>query len=346
MISIKNKIFVVALIFIYSPCSFAQVNCVTPPVSMISWWTADSNSVDTQNNLNGTLMSGTTYGMGKVQKAFRFDGIDDLVLISDTSILDITGDITIDLWAKRTGFGSFANTIISKGGGGIPQNVPTTYLLRFINDQLVFLFEEETTLIHEDLWGPYVLDSNYHFYAYVRDGNFHSLMVDGLIVAQGSFNSIPSSSAGFPLTIGAQLHNPNSTGYPYDNFFEGEIDEIEIFNRALSHNELLQIFNAGPDGKCKNFVSTEELDFSKNNIKIFPNPSFNKFHIQLDDKIFQNYSNIHLIIYNVLGEQIRRVNISNLNISEFELTNDQSGCHYFTVIGDEEILKRGKLIKL
>ena len=42
------------------------------------------------------------------------------------------------------------------------------------------------------------------------------------------------------------VNNPNHT-----YFFNGQLDEIEIHNRALSPSEIQAIFNAGPAGKAK-----------------------------------------------------------------------------------------------
>ena len=49
-----------------------------------------------------------------------------------------------------------------------------------------------------------------------------------------------------PLRIGA-----NTTEAPFDNFFVGDMDELQIFNRALTPQEVQSIYNAGSTGQCK-----------------------------------------------------------------------------------------------
>jgi hypothetical protein len=49
-----------------------------------------------------------------------------------------------------------------------------------------------------------------------------------------------------PLRIGTR-----TASSPLSGWFNGDIDELEIFNRALTGNEVLSIFSAGPFGKCK-----------------------------------------------------------------------------------------------
>jgi hypothetical protein len=54
------------------------------------------------------------------------------------------------------------------------------------------------------------------------------------------------------LSIGSrQSGGPGGGTGPYDLSFHGLVDEVEIFNRALSQAEVASIYNAGSDGKCK-----------------------------------------------------------------------------------------------
>src|SRR5213076_3143453 len=58
------------------------------------------------------------------------------------------------------------------------------------------------------------------------------------------FGTTPSAT-GQPITIG--VRNVSPVQYP----FNGLIDEVEIFDHALSDAQVLAIFNAGAGGKCK-----------------------------------------------------------------------------------------------
>ena len=230
--------------------STSSDSCTEPPNDLIGWWTGDGNLDDTENAFNGTNLNGVTFAAGMVDQAFKFDGFNDLIYIADNSIHDLVGDVTIDLWAKKMSNGG-SQTLISKGAGYIPQDVPTVYMIRFVDDQLQFVFEPANTGSNQVLNGPIVVDTMWHFYAYIRSGSTHQLFMDNEMVASASFSAPPASTTGLPLTIGAQWHDPFNTGSVYDNFFEGLIDEIEIFSRALSLPELEGIFLAGPYGKCK-----------------------------------------------------------------------------------------------
>jgi hypothetical protein len=54
------------------------------------------------------------------------------------------------------------------------------------------------------------------------------------------------NSAGVPLLIGSQ-----ETGLGGGEFFNGGLDELEIFNRALNATEVKALYHAGSAGKCK-----------------------------------------------------------------------------------------------
>src|SRR5205807_2136769 len=84
----------------------------------------------------------------------------------------------------------------------------------------------------------------YHV-AYTFDGSTHTLYVDGQQVASGANTRVPAyDNADF--SIGAEIENGSRALY-----FDGKIDELEIFSRALSASEIQSIFNAGSEGKCK-----------------------------------------------------------------------------------------------
>ena len=186
---------------------------------------------------------------GMVGQAFSLDGTGEFVVIPDSANLNITGDVTVDLWAMRTSFGAFSFLLLKGGGviGGV--DVSTAYLLGFNpSDELRASFELADGS-GVDLTGQAVVDDAFHHYAYVRSGNNHKLFFDGQVVASGDFIAGPGDTSGLPLTIGAFRTDSDPTGFA--SHFGGVIDEVEIFNRALSDAEIRAIFEAGSAGKRK-----------------------------------------------------------------------------------------------
>jgi hypothetical protein len=91
--------------------------------------------------------------------------------------------------------------------------------------------------------GDSIVDGQWHHVAGVWDGSYIYLYVDANL--QGSTPLTPPAGAPEPLRIGYYLNGDPSL------FFSGEIDEIAIFNRALSPVEIGATYAAGSNGMCK-----------------------------------------------------------------------------------------------
>ena len=88
-------------------------------------------------------------------------------------------------------------------------------------------------------------DREFHHYAYVRMGNTHKLFFDGVVVATDSFIGNPGHTSGLPLVIGS-----GPSRGQLSQLFSGVIDEVQIFNRALSDAEIEDIIVSGkPEGR-------------------------------------------------------------------------------------------------
>ena len=223
---------------------------IQPPAGMISWWSADGHTTDIVDGNHGILSGDATYSTeGKVGAAFSFDGTGDFVLVPDSPSLNITGDVTVDLWARRTSFGS-TNAYMAMKGGVTGQSAGTmAYALYFDHTHRLLGGFKRGDGSFVTLEGPKVTDTGFHHYAYVRSGQTHRLFVDGVPVTANSFTGTPGDTSGLPMAIGALRSDSPSSKFIFH--FGGVIDEVEIFNRALSAAEIRAIYNAGSAGKIK-----------------------------------------------------------------------------------------------
>ena len=219
-----------------------------PPAGMVSWWPGDGNAQDIIDGNDGTLSGDAGFVPGKVGQAFSFDGTGDFVLVPDSPNLNITSDVTVDLWAKRSGTGT--SYLVSKGAGAIEGvDVPSAYEIRFNADNRIRALFERANGSNVQLIGPTPTDTAFHHYAYVRGGDNHKLFIDGVVVTAAAFTGTPGDTSGLPLVIGALRSDFDPTGF--FGHFAGIIDEVEVFNRALSDAEIKAIFEAGSAGKRK-----------------------------------------------------------------------------------------------
>jgi hypothetical protein len=73
---------------------------VLPPVGLVGWWPGDGNARDVVDGNHGTLYHGTTFAPGLVGQAFRFDGVDDIVLAYPGTGINNLQQLTIEAWVR------------------------------------------------------------------------------------------------------------------------------------------------------------------------------------------------------------------------------------------------------
>jgi hypothetical protein len=222
--------------------------CAPPPPGMIGWWPGDSNTNEIIAGRHGATRGSATFATGKVASAFKFDR-NGWVEVPDNSIWTLGAeDFTIDLWAQFHSLSGRDPFVGHDDGGGANSKwifwydtsghdkQPGAPALRFH----VYSFSRRPNA-HDAVvarWRP-ALNRWYHV-AVTRSGDQYALYIDGAEVATDR-SSYPILDPSFPLTIGRAEHYR----------FDGLVDELEIFRRALSQDEILSLFFAGSAGKCK-----------------------------------------------------------------------------------------------
>lgn len=209
--------------------------CGQPPAGMVSWWPGDEHANDVQNGNHGTLVDGTTFVLGKVGQAFSLDGVNDYVQASDNGLPAGANPGTIVAWVKTTDGGE--RYFVIYGTNDFNQ----LRSLAMLNGKLM------TTNFGLHIQGATTInDGQFHHVAVTFDGSTYRLYVDGTLDASGSMttNTVLSGQ----LRIG---HNFLEPPHPFTFFTSGLIDEVEVYNRALSAPEIQAIFAAGNAGHCK-----------------------------------------------------------------------------------------------
>jgi hypothetical protein len=240
-----------AVFLFFTPQTAAPQTCLAPPSGMVAWWPGDGNANEIVSGRNGSIIGSAGFAPGMVADAFSFDG-NGWIEVADDPIWTLgTEDFTIDLWVRfntlggRDPFIAHDNTsgeqnkwIFWYDGLGHDKQ-PGVPALRFhINSPhpAPVPFPHDTVVAP---WSP-VLGRWYHV-AVTRSGITYVLYIDGAQVATDTSTfSIPDPTA--TLTIG------RAEGFRLN----GLVDEVEIFERALSASEIQALFAAGSAGKCKN----------------------------------------------------------------------------------------------
>lgn len=178
---------------------------------------------------------------GKFGNAIDFDGKTHGE-VPDHSSIDIVDGITIEFWAKLRA-GADVQTGVEKGptwGAGL-----YTLAAFYRGGSILQFFDLPDNCDDENVGGS-ILDGNWHFMAGTWDGNTIKLYIDGVLDKQLDCKGelVPNNGA---LYIGARGGK--------ERYVTGALDEIKIYNYALTEDELLTdmdnplLLNVEPQGK-------------------------------------------------------------------------------------------------
>lgn len=186
---------------------------------LVGWWRGDGNALDSsENNNNGTLYGDTTYGNGKYDQGFAFDGTGDYVSIAD---IDLT-NFSIGGYVNFTNSSAIDAYIIGKFGSYGIYRSPSNNLLYLrsfgLSDSYV---EGSTTILNDRTINFYVTYDG----GYVR--HYYNGVLDRSQVVTGTLTNSANN-----LVLG---------GYSSSlNFITGMVDDVRIYNRTLSATEIKQ----------------------------------------------------------------------------------------------------------
>ena len=221
------------------------LTCTTPPSGLVSWWRAEGNAYDSIGGNSGTSTSGVSYTNGEVGQAFNFNGTSTLT-VADAPSLDPTNALTIEYWVYA----------LARPAHTWSQNVFTKDGVTSSRQYLLTVGDSPTTSGAGDFRavigvtsGLKILDSlaviqsnTWYHVAETYDGAALKLYVNGSLDSQMAVTG-PIITTTQPVRIGG-----DAPAGPY--YFNGRVDEISLYNRALTSNEIAAIYNAGSAGKC------------------------------------------------------------------------------------------------
>ena len=211
--------------------------CEPDPSGLIDWWRAEGDATDSIGTNGGTLQGTAGFAPGEVGQAFSFDGSSGFVSIPDSPSLDSFSDsITIEAWIRSGKLTS------NPGWEGLVCKGNSSWRLMGTSESSTVYVAFNGVSPNELFGTRNVNDEQWHHVAATYDGSTISIYVDGTLdVSEPASGSIIQTSDG--LTIG---DNAGQTGL----FWNGLIDEVSLYNRALSVDEIAAIYAAGEGGKC------------------------------------------------------------------------------------------------
>jgi hypothetical protein len=175
---------------------------------------------------NGTVANGTWTSSGRFGSAIVFNGTSTLVTVPDNTSLDLTTGMTLEAWVyptvQPTGWRSIVlkeqpgNVLYYLHAGSSSQNRPATGVYAAGGERILF-------------GGTRLAAATWTHLAATYDGANQRLFVNGVQVASRAQTG-PIGTSASPLRVGGN-------GI-WGEFFNGRIDEVRVYNRALTQAEI------------------------------------------------------------------------------------------------------------
>ncbi|MBL8422463.1 MAG: LamG domain-containing protein [Candidatus Accumulibacter phosphatis] len=212
-----------------------EAQAVSLSSGLVGYWQFNDTGADVSGNgRDVSLFGGAGFGPGLFGQALSLDGTLGMGAqrpSDDAAFNFASGDFTIQLWANLATTSSGEQTLIEKftGGGGPGWTLTTPGVTQFYAAPAIVLNSGSMTFPVGG-WQQFVVR---------RSGSLFNVFHDDTLVATGtSAGSLPISAN--PLLIGAR-----NTGDGRNFTVNGLMDEVAIWNRALSDTDLALIWNGG-----------------------------------------------------------------------------------------------------
>jgi hypothetical protein len=220
-----------------------------PSSGLIGWWTfdgknmtnnvADSSGQGNHGNLTG--QAATTTVAGRLGQALSFDGVNDVVSMPGTAdLLDGASAVSFSLWVKPSALNDLRGMVSRYNGGGDGWGIESSYAAEGGNDDfLVFITGNDygyttSNYLSVGMWrhAVVVFDGSL-----TGNSNRLKLYVDGSPATLTFTGTIPAAleSLSYLFQIG---------GYT-GSFFNGNIDDVRIYNRAVTTSEARMLYSQG-----------------------------------------------------------------------------------------------------
>lgn len=208
---------------------------------LVAYYPFDGNANDFSGSGNhGTEYNGVSYAPGVNGQAASFDGIDDYVKASSDGLS--TGERTVSLWFYADTISMPRPVLLGYGGGDGWGSCGTSWFMTLAPDPEPYFYLSGHCHSY-DLYGPYPqppVGVWYHL-AITTSTDGTKFFVNGQEVASHSlFVNNTSVINGRDLAIGVDVWYQGYAPYTDINvgWFNGMIDEVRIYNRALSEEEI------------------------------------------------------------------------------------------------------------
>jgi hypothetical protein len=304
-----------------------------PPSGMLAGYSFAGNANDESGNGHHGIVNGavlTSNRIGTPNEAYRFDGVNDYILVPFSPSLNPSLRLTLCAEVKPEGFyygNCQVNTILNKGNwGGQAGNFALHFgdnaydgencsNLDTLHQTFVATMKTDVTTSGPQAYTPYIVKNQWYCVIATFDGANLKLYVDAVEKASVSAPA-PLGSNTDSLTFGHTLN----TLFPY--WFEGVIDDIRIYDRVIDSTEIV--------GYCSFLAGIDEAGSIASHVTI--NTLGNGLYELMLDR---NYDKVQVNVSSILGQSISDGQKNNSLKQIIDIGSFASGIYLLNIVTEE-----------
>ncbi len=229
--------------------------------ALVSHWKAEGDATDSADSNDGSLINGAIATASGIvgSTAFEFDGVNDYVQVGDKPNLRFTDALTMSAWIYPTAAAIPGNL----DGGGIIVNKEGEYeIARFGDGTIQWAIAPSSGSWFWTNTGVVAPQNQWTHVAAVYDSGAVRVYINGSLVQTAALlgSTIGDTAPGLDdFRIGARQGG-------FSQEFQGRIDEVRVYGRALSDSEIVNLGDADGDGitdaadNCPNDANADQAD--------------------------------------------------------------------------------------
>jgi RecA/RadA recombinase len=227
--------------------------CDTPPSGLVSWWRAEGDASDALGANNGMLENGVSFGVGAVGLAFDFTNGTGYVQVPASGSLNVgsSNGFTIEGWINPASVTTPMAVLEWNGNNGTAAIGPILWISAPYSSagfgNVVANIGDTSGNSHTFYTADGLINSNTFQHValtYDKTTGLAAIYVNGALVKSQNLGIFTPQTT-YPLYFGIRISDTS------EYQFRGEIDEMSLYSRALTQNEILAVYGAGGAGKCQ-----------------------------------------------------------------------------------------------
>ena len=287
--------FLVMVVALTTQTLFAQVPSYVPTDGLVGYWPFNGNANDVSGNGNNGTVNGAILANdrnGNANSAYTFNGVSSYITANKSTTF--SNAISFNAWVYLNNL-TGVQTFFESWGPTLSQRTFTLYLETSFRASIQTIIGQKyaigTTTPSTAVWS--MLTGTF-------DGNVLKLYLNGQLVQSTNTTSTSFNTNQYTFyTFGRQ--------YPSIQYFNGKLDDIGIWNRTLTDQEITNLYNSTSTNECLTMVintgvlSTTPVTYTST-VNIYPNPANDQ--ITIDCGNLANVVGWNIKITNMLGQEV------------------------------------------